>query len=425
VSAVLATGQLQALAGVTVLPLAAWLMAGRGRGAPKQALRIALTGLALQFAFAGLFLEVPGLTVVFMALGRVVAGLQAATLQGVQFVFGFLAGGPAPYDVTQPQNGFVLALQALPLILVVSVLSRLLYHWGILQRVVGAISWVLERSMGVGGALGTATAANIFVGMVEAPLLIRPYLAALSGSDLFAMMTAGMATVAGTVMVIYASILAKVLPGAAGHIVIASLISAPAALTVARLMLPPAAEGVDEAAARPVPAGSGSVMDAIAEGTGDGLKLLANVAAMLVVMVALVAFANLILGLLPAIAGAPLTVERMAGWVAAPVVWLIGIPWSEAQFAGQLMGIKTVLNEFIAYVKLAGAGDALSQRSRLIMTYALCGFANFGSLGIMTGGLIAMCPDRRGDILALGPRTIISGTLATLMTGAVVGVLIR
>ncbi len=220
-------GQLQAALGVIVLPLVAWLMAGRGRGEPRQALRIGLTGLGLQFAVAGLFLEVPGLTVVFMALGKAVAGLQAATLQGVQFVFGFLAGGPAPYDVTQPQNGFVLALQALPLILVVSVLSRLLYHWGILQRVVGAISWVLERSMGVGGALGTAAAANIFVGMVEAPLLIRPYLATLSRSDLFAMMTAGMATVAGTVMVIYASILAKVLPGAAGHIVIASLISAP------------------------------------------------------------------------------------------------------------------------------------------------------------------------------------------------------
>ncbi len=155
------------------------------------------------------------------------------------------------------------------------------------------------------------------------------------------------------------------------------------------------------------------------------MKLLANVAAMLVVMVALVALANLMLGLFPDFAGAPLTVERMAGWVAAPVVWLIGIPWSEAQFAGELMGIKTVLNEFIAYVKLAGAGDALSERSRLIMTYALCGFANFGSLGIMTGGLIAMCPERRGDILALGPRTILSGTLATLMTGAVVGVLVR
>jgi len=418
-------GQLQAALGVIVLLLTAWLMAGRGREDPGWALRTALTGLVLQFAVAGLFLEVPGLTVVFMALGRAVAGLQAATLKGVQFVFGFLAGGPAPYDVTQPQNGFVLALQALPLILVVSVLSKLLYHWGILQRVVGAISWVLERSMGVSGALGTATAANIFVGMVEAPLLIRPYLASLSRSDLFAVMTAGMATVAGTVMVIYASLLEKVLPGAAGHIVIASLISAPAALTVARLMLPPPADEAEDDKARPLHAGSGSVMDAIAEGTGDGLKLLANVTAMLVVMVALVALANLILGLLPDFAGAPLTVERMAGWVAAPVVWLIGIPWSEAQFAGQLMGIKTVLNEFIAYVKLAGAGEALSERSRLIMTYALCGFANFGSLGIMTGGLIAMCPERRQDILALGPRTIISGTLATLMTGAVVGVLVR
>ncbi len=415
--------ELQALLGVMVLPGLAWLLAGRGRATLKAALRIAIAGLGLQFVVAGLFLLVPGLAGVFMALGKAVAGLQNATLSGVQFVFGHLAGGPQPYEVTAPQNSFVLALQALPLILVVSVLSKLLYHWGILQRVVGAISWVLERSMGVSGALGMATAANVFVGMVEAPLLVRPYLAAMSRSDLFAVMTAGMATVAGTVMVIYASLLEKALPGAAGHIVIASLISAPAALTVARLMVPPAAEGTDEERSGIALARSGSIMDAIAEGTGDGLKLLANVVAMLVVMVALVALANLILGQLPDMGGAPLSVERMAGWVAAPIVWLIGIPWSEAQFAGQLMGIKTVLNEFIAYVRLADSGALLSERSRLIMTYALCGFANFGSLGIMTGGLIAMCPSRRDDILRLGPRSILSGTLATLMTGAVVGVL--
>ena len=416
--------ELQALLGLMVLPGLAWLMAGKGRAPLKGAVRIVAVGLALQFIVAGLFLLVPGLAGVFMALGKAVAGLQNATLTGVQFVFGHLAGGPQPYDVTAPQNGFVLALQALPLILVVSVLSKLLYYWGILQRVVGAISWVLERSMGVSGALGTATAANVFVGMVEAPLLVRPYLAAMSRADLFAVMSAGMATVAGTVMVIYASLLEKVLPGAAGHIVIASLISAPAALTVARLMLPPAARDEEGGEVSGVaPARSGSIMDAITEGTGDGLKLLANVVAMLVVMVALVALANLILALLPDMGGAPLSIERLAGWVAAPIVWLIGIPWSEAQFAGQLMGIKTVLNEFIAYVRLAGSGDVLSERSRLIMTYALCGFANFGSLGIMTGGLIAMCPSRRDDILRLGPRSIVSGTLATLMTGAVVGVL--
>jgi len=416
--------QLQALVGVIVLPLAAWLMAGAARSPARSAVRIVLAGLGLQFVVAGLLLLVPGLALVFMALGTAVAGLQSATLTGVQFVFGFLAGGPAPYEVTAPHNGFVLALQALPLILVVSVLSKLLYHWGILQRVVRALSWVLERSMGVGGALGTATAANVFIGMVEAPLLVRPYLAAMSRSDLFAVMTAGMATVAGTVMVIYASLLDTVLAGAAGHIVIASLISAPAALTVARLMVPPPADNAGNGVAGIALARNGSVMDAIAEGTSDGLKLLANVVAMLVVMVALVALVNLVLGLAPNVFGAALTIERLTGWAMAPVVWLIGIPWSEAQAAGELMGIKTVLNEFIAYVKLAASGDTLSERSRLIMTYSLCGFANFGSLGIMTGGLIAMCPSRRDDILALGPRTIVAGTLATLMTGAVVGVLV-
>jgi CNT family concentrative nucleoside transporter len=417
---------LQSLLGVVILPAIAWLLAGCARLDAATAFRIALTGLGLQFVVAGLFLVVPGLAGVFMLLGRGVAGLQAATLEGVRFVFGYLAGGPAPFAVTAPENGFVLALQALPLILVVSVLSRLLYHWGVLQRVVAAIAWVLQRSMGIGGALGTATAANVFVGMVEAPLLVRPYLAAMSRADLFGVMTAGMATVAGTVMVIYASLLEPVVPGAAGHILIASLISAPAALTMARLMMPPAMSNGSEPEARSAPLAlhAGSAMDAIAEGTADGLKLLANVVAMLVVMVALVALVNLLLALLPEMGGAPLSVERMAGWIAAPLVWAIGIPWSEAHAAGQIFGIKTVLNEFIAYVKLAGSAETLSERSRLIMTYALCGFANFGSLGIMTGGLVSMCPDRRSDILALGPLTILSGSLATLLTGAVVGVLV-
>ncbi|MFB1512682.1 MAG: nucleoside transporter C-terminal domain-containing protein, partial [Thiocapsa sp. C3-sup] len=273
-------------------------------------------------------------------------------------------------------------------------------------------------------ALGLGAAANVFVGMTEAPLLIRPYLAGLSRSALFALMTCGMATVAGTVMVLYAGILADTVPDAMGHILTASLISAPAALMIAGILAPEHADEADRAIVA-VPSESRSSMDAITRGTLDAIPLWLNILAMLIVMIALVSLANQILGLLPALAGEPLTAQRILGWAMAPVVWLIGIPWSEAQVAGSLMGVKTILNELIAYIELAGTPSAeLSDRSRLIMTYALCGFANLGSLGIMIGGLGAMAPERRDEIVALGLKSILAGTMATLMTGAVVALIL-
>ena len=387
--------------------------------------RFAATGIALQFLIAGLFILVPPAALVFELLADAVAALQDATGEGMKFLFGYLAGGPAPFPVADPSKGFILALQALPLVIIVSVLSRLLYHWGIMQRVIGFLGKLLMRTMGVSGPLGTTAAANIFVGMVEAPLLARPYLETMSRGGLFAVMTTGMATVAGTVMALYASFLEPVLPGAAGHLLVASLMSAPAALLLARLMVPWGDDGVPEAGA---PHGSqlrdGSVMDAIATGTADGVRLVVSIAAMLLVMVALVALANMALGAATAPFGLSLTIEKLFGWAMTPLALLTGIPLAEAAQAGQLIGVKTVLNEFLAYVQLAAtAPDAMSDRTRLILTYALCGFANFGSLGIMTGGLIAMCPGRRADILALSPRSLVSGTLATLMTVAVIGVI--
>jgi CNT family concentrative nucleoside transporter len=237
-------------------------------------------------------------------------------------------------------------------------------------------------------------------------------------------MTCGMATIAGTVMVLYASILGPVVEDAMGHILTASLISAPAALMVAGILVPhPAHEHPDERTE--IRHDYGGTMDAITRGTLDAIPLFLNIIAMLVVLVALVTIANQLLGLLPDAAGEPLTLQRLLGWVMAPVVWLIGIPWAEAQTAGALMGVKTILNELLAYLELTGLPEeALSERSRLIMTYALCGFANFGSLGIMIGGLGAMAPERRREIVALGMKSILAGTLATLMTGAVVGMLL-
>jgi len=307
------------------------------------------------------------------------------------------------------------------LILLISVLSKLLYHWGILQRVVAAFALALRRGMGISGPLGTVAAANIFVGMVEAPLLVRPYIASMSRGALFASMTAGMATVAGTVMALYALILAPTLPGAAGHILAASIISAPAAIMIARLMLLDDETDEDEGGITQEVETS-STMDAVTTGTLDGLKLLAYIVAMLIVMIALIALSNSILGLLTPLTVTALTVQGILGFLLKPLAWLIGIPWNEAGKAAELIGIKTVLNEFVAYLELSKTPAAeISERSRLILTYALCGFANFGSLGIMTGGLIAMAPERREDILSLGPRSIASGTLATLFTGAIIG----
>lgn len=382
----------------------------------------------LQIAIAALMLNVPPIRAAFDWPGRALDALQTATAAGMRLVFGYLAGGPAPFETVRPEAGFLLAFQALPLVLIVSVLSKLLYHWGILQRVVQLFAWGLNRTLGVSGPVGTSAAANIFVGMVEAPLLVRPYLAGLSRAGLFATMTVGMAGIAGTVLTIYASLIGSQVPGAVGHLIVASVISVPAALLLAALMVPDdrpptAVHALPDAARAPDDAPASS-MDAVMQGTREGIDLLVNITAMLIVAVALVALVNIILAASLSPFGLSLTLQQMLGWVFAPLAWLIGIPWAESATAGSLLGVKTVLNEFIAFLDLSKlAADALSPRSRLIMTYALCGFANLGSLGIMIGGLVAMAPSRRNDIIALGPKTIVSGTLATLMTAAVVGLL--
>jgi CNT family concentrative nucleoside transporter len=369
-------------------------------------------------------LNIPAARAVFDWAAGVVAALQAATGAGMRLVFGYLAGGPAPFDTVRPETSFILAFQALPLILVISALSKLLYHWGVLQKVVAGIGWVLQRSLGVTGPVGTSAAANVFVGMVEAPLLVRPYLAAMSRGGLFATMTVGMAGVAGTVLAVYATVLEPTLPGAAGHLIVASVISVPAGLMLAELMVPDVVPPDKSAAATDIVFDDPphSSMDAIAQGTREGIELLVNVTAMLIVIVALVALANQLLGFATGPLGLKLSFEQLLGWAFAPLAWLIGIPWAECVQAGSLLGVKTVLNELVAYLQLGQIPSGpLSDRSRLILTYALCGFANFGSLGIMIGGMVAMVPARRAEIVSLGAKTLISGTLATMMTAAVVG----
>ena len=413
---------LQSAFGIFALLGLAWLVSENRRAVSwKQA----VISLALTLVTALVLIKVPQVVAAFAIINRAVNAVAAATRAGTSFVFGYLGGGTLPYDLKVPGADFVLALQALPIILVMSVLTTLLFYWRILPPIVRGFSWVLERTLGVGGAVGLATAANIFLGQVELPLFIRPYLARLTRSELFLVMTGGMAGIAGTVLVIYATILGPLIPDAGVHLVIASVLGAPAAILISLIMVPetqgPRAD--DESPIVPESVAS-STMDAIVKGTAAGLELLLNICAMLIVLVALVHLANAMLGLLPDVAGAPISLQRALGLVMAPVTWLMGVPWSQAPTAGSLMGIKTILNEFIAYVEFSKLpADALDSRSRLIMLYALCGFANFGSLGIMIAGLSTMAPGRRDDVLSLGLKSIVSGTLTTCLIGAIVGML--
>lgn len=410
---------LQSAFGILVFLLFAWLFSEDRARIPWRTL---LAGITLQFVLAAMLLWLPPFKLVFMVLNDLLLTLEQATLDGTSFVFGYLGGDELPFEETQPGSSFILAFRALPLILLISALSALLFYWGILPFIVRGLSRLLQRAMGIGGALALGAATNVFVGMVEAPLLVRPYLKEMTRSELFALMVTGMATIAGTVMVLYASILRDVIPDAMGHILAASLISAPAAIVIAQLLLPP--EQRATAGELVPPQRATSSMDAVTKGTLQGVELIINITAMLIVMVALVSLVNMTLGLLPDVAGASLTLQRMLGWLLAPVAWLMGLPWEQAISGGSLLGTKVILNELFAYLDLAALPvGQLDARSQLIMTYALCGFANFGSLGIMIGGLATMVPERRAEIIQLGMKSIAAGTLATCMTGAVVGVL--
>lgn len=410
---------LQSAAGMLVLMGIAWLFSEKRKEIPWKTVGVAVL---LQLLIALLLLKISAARHIFFLLNTLVGALQQALQEGTTMVFGYLGGGALPFKETGAPT-YIFAFRGLPLVLLTSALSAILFYWGILQRIVRGFAWLLKRTLGIGGAEGLSNAANIFFGMVEAPLFIRPYVSQLTRGELFSVMTCGMATVAGTVLVLYAGMLTPVIPDAMGHLLTASIISAPAAIAMARIMVPTGnEEKTDGEMVAPSPAGS--FMEAVTNGTADGITLVINIIALLIILVSLVALVNICLGLLPDVAGAPLTLQRLLGLVMAPVMWLIGIPWSECAAAGSIMGTKTVLNELLAYLELGNLGaEAFSERTRLILTYALCGFANPGSLGIMLGGLGTMAPKRREEIVRLGVRSILAGTLATCMTGAVVGIL--
>jgi CNT family concentrative nucleoside transporter len=410
--------RLQGILGLLVFLAIAWIISENRRGVRYT---VALTGVIVQLSVAGILLYVPVFKKLFLLLNDIVLSLEAATKAGTSFVFGYIGGGTPPFLLNDPGSNFILAFQALPLVLVIGALSALLFYWKVLPYMVKGFSFVLQKTMNIGGALGLGASTTIFLGMVEAPLVIKPYLGNMTRSELFSLMTVGMACIAGTVMVLYATILNGVIPDPLGHILVASFIHVAAAITIARIMVP---ETGEETAGRLIPQRTAtSSMDAVVKGTMDGLHLLLNIIAMLVVMVALVHLANLLIGLLPEVGGKPLTLQRILGFVMAPVVWLFGIPWAEARTAGYLMGTKTILNELLAFLEMARLPEgALDPRSRLIMTYALASFANFGSLGILLGGMGSLAPERREEIVGLGMKAIVAGTLATCMTGAVIGI---
>ena len=414
---------LQALLGIFVF-IAIAVGCSEDRRLPPW--KLLTVGLGLQFLIAFIVFRVEMVQRVLAAVNQGVSAIVAATEAGTLFVFGYLGGGPGnvayPYSIDEPGATLILAFRVLPLILFFTVLSAILWHYRILPFIIRGFSFVLRRSMGVSGAVGVGAAANIFIGMVESPALIRPYIKQLNRSELFIVMTCGMATIAGSVMVFYSVILVDVIDNALGHMLTASVISAPAAIMLALIMVPASEEATDQK----IELGTHyhSLMDAITKGTSDGLKLMVNVGAMLLILVALVALLNSVLSLLPFPGEEALTLQGIFGFLFAPVVWLMGIPWQEAPLAGSLMGIKTALNELVAFLALAEVpAGSLSPRSFIIMTYALCGFANFASLGIMIAGISGMCPERSQEIVTLAPKSLISGTLATCMTGAIAGLL--
>lgn len=383
---------------------------------------LVLRALALQLLLALMLLKLPGSQHLFWILNEVIVVLQEATRAGTSFIFGYIGGAPTPYAVSNEAASLVLAFQTLPMIIVISVLSGLLIYFGILPWILRLMSLLLEKTLRIGGAPGFAIAANAFLGMVEAPLLIRPYLAKLSSSEFFSVMVAGMATIAGSMMAIEAAVIGHVMPNAVGHLLSASLITLPGVVYISHLLMPDTS--VATAHEGKVDRGGNSVMDVIATSTQMGLQIVINIVAMVIVIVALVYLVNAGLGLLPDLVGRPITLERVFGFALAPLAWLIGIPWQEVLMSGEILGTKPVLTEFIAYVRLGEIpAEAMSLRTRTILTYGLCGFANFISLGIMVTGLITMVPERREEILQFGMKSLLAGGLATLTSACFAGLL--
>ena len=411
----------QSVIGVVLVVLNCWAFSEARDRFPW---RLAIGAILVQLVLVLVLFGLPAARGVIQVLNQGVDGLAGATQQGVQFVFGYLGGGAQPYQVANPGALFVFAFDVLPLIIVISALSALLWHWHVLKWVIRGFGFVFEQTLGMGGASALSAAVNIFLGNVECALIIKGYLAKLSRSELFLMMVLGLATVAGSTMIAYVTILRATIPDAAAHVITASILSAPAGILLARIMVPEEPGKGGEAAEYDSLLKYDSAIDAISVGTTDGLQIALNIGATLIVFVSLVAIANGVLGVLPHIGGEAISVQRILGVIFSPLAWVIGIPWKEAGAAGNLLGVKLVLTEIVAFIDLAKTPE-LSERSRIIMTYAICGFANIGSVGIVVSGFGVLMPARRTEVIGLVWKALLAGFLATCMTGALVGALPR
>jgi len=421
--------QFRGLLGIAALLLLAWGVS-EDRGA-RPGTRWILGALALQGVLAILIVRVPFVWNMVGLANDAVTAIERATLDGSSYMFGYLGGAPLPFELKEGVDPpLIIAFQILPLVIVFSALAALLWHWGVLRWLVNALSFLLRRTLGVSGVVGLAGGANMFLGVVESPLAVRAYLARISRAELFQIMVLAMSTISGAILILYATTLRETLDDAVGHMISASLVSLPAALLVARLMVP--AKAGEIGTETTVRAGAGdepepglryeSSIDAVVKGTMDGMQLFLAVIAVIVVIFAFVSLIDQILAVLPLIGDAPVTLKRVFGWLFSPFMWLIGVPWEEAQAAGALMGTKAILNEYVAYLELAALPEGtFAERGLLIVTYALCGVANLASIGLLVSTIGTLCPERRAETAGLGIRSWIAGNMATAMTGAWIG----
>ena len=388
-------------------------------------IRYVLSGILLQFVLVLLLTKVDLVSSAFEVLSNGVMVIKEANDYGTGFVFGYLADGApnAPFDVANPGGTFIFAFGGLTLVILMSAVSAILWHLKVIPVIVNILSVLFKKPLNVGGPIGLGATANVFLGQVEAPLLIKPYLSAMTRHELLIIMTVGMSTIAGSVMVVYTTLLSPIYgSGLIGHFLSASLISVPAGIMYANMMIPSdvKTEFPDDKSDDLY----SSTMDAVTQGTKNGLDMFLNISAMLIVVMALVFLLNAILGLLPNFNETPITLELILGYIFIPLAWFMGIPWSESLAAGQLLGVKTALNEFVAYLYLSDTDTySLSDKSRMIMLYALCGFANISSVGILLSGISAMVPERRMDLISVSGKALWAALLASCLTGFMVGIL--
>jgi concentrative nucleoside transporter, CNT family len=410
----------RAIIGVFAITAIAWLLSENKRKFPWL---IVLGAIVMMYVFTLILFGIPVIRSGLNAVNEGINVLIAATREGTKFVFGPIIGDQAAWERLVGTPGPIFIFQLLPLIIVIGSLSAILWHWGILKVITRGFALLFQRTMGMGGPTSLSVAANIFMGQTEAPLLIKPYLKIMTRSELLIVMATGFATIAGSVLVVYVTLLRDTLPTVAAHLITVSITASPAAVALAMIMVPETGE-ISKASTES-DFKYHSTMDAFATGATDGIAIIWNIATMLIAALALVYITNSILGAIPVGwtgLDRPLSLDIILGWLFAPLMYMAGVPWEEASRAGAFVGMKTVFTEFYAFIQLGlEPVDAMSERTRMLVTYAICGFANFGSMGILIGGLSIMCPERRPDFLALAWKTLFAGTLATIMAAAVVG----